>query len=82
MDERLFGGSAGGGSGNASHGMKKPSTMIRIKAYKPLKQKNRQDGYQLQTVDHYGDKCRIFAKCISGGRAFDAVDIMIMTQSS
>ena len=33
------------------------------------------------TQDHYGDKIRVFAKCISGGRAFDQVDIMLMTQS-
>ncbi len=32
--------------------------------------------------DHYGDKIRVFAKCISGGRAFDQVDIMLMTQST
>jgi hypothetical protein len=31
--------------------------------------------------DHYGDKSRVFAKCISGGRPFDMVDIMLMTQS-
>jgi hypothetical protein len=31
--------------------------------------------------DHYGDKIRIFAKCINGGRAFDHVDLMLMTQS-
>lgn len=31
--------------------------------------------------DHYGDKIRVFAKCVSGGRPFDAVDIMLMTQS-
>ena len=31
--------------------------------------------------DVYGDKIRVFAKCIGGGRAFDDVDIMLMTQS-
>ena len=30
--------------------------------------------------DHYGDKVRIFAKCINGGRGGDAIDIMMMTQ--
>ena len=30
---------------------------------------------------HYGDRVRVFAKCINGGRAFDHVDIMLMTQS-
>jgi hypothetical protein len=32
--------------------------------------------------DHYGEKSRVFAKCISGGRPFDMVDIILMTQSS
>ena len=32
-------------------------------------------------TDHYGDKIRIFAKCIAGGAAFHKVDIMLMTQS-
>ena len=31
--------------------------------------------------DHYGDKIRVFAKCINGGRAHDMVDLMLMTQS-
>jgi hypothetical protein len=31
--------------------------------------------------EHYGDKIRIFAKCICGGPAFHKVDIMMMTQS-
>ena len=31
--------------------------------------------------DHYGDKIRIFAKCINSGRVFDHVDLMLMTQS-
>ena len=30
--------------------------------------------------EHYGDKIRIFAKCINGGRGGDAIDIMLMTQ--
>jgi hypothetical protein len=32
-------------------------------------------------TDHYGDKIRIFAKCIAGGAAYHKVDIMLMTQS-
>ena len=32
-------------------------------------------------TDHYGDKIRIFAKCICGGPANHKVDIMLMTQS-
>jgi hypothetical protein len=31
--------------------------------------------------DHYGDKIRIFAKCITGARKHEMVDIMLMTQS-
>jgi hypothetical protein len=31
--------------------------------------------------DHYGDKIRIFAKCIAGGQPHHKVDIMLMTQS-
>lgn len=75
MDERLFGGSAGMGSGNSSHGVKSAGNMIFIKSYKPLLKNGR-------ATEHYGDKCRVFAKCISGGRGTDSVDIMIMTQSS
>lgn len=30
--------------------------------------------------EHYGDKIRVFAKCINGGRGGDAIDIMLMTQ--
>jgi hypothetical protein len=35
----------------------------------------------LNGTDHYGDKIRIFAKCIAGGAAHHKVDIMLMTQS-
>jgi len=31
--------------------------------------------------DHYGDKIRVFAKCISGARKHEMMDIMLMTQS-
>ena len=31
--------------------------------------------------DCYGDRIRVFAKCISGGRPFDMIDLMLMTQS-
>jgi len=31
--------------------------------------------------EHYGDKIRIFAKCIAGGAPHHKVDIMLMTQS-
>tara|TARA_Y100000389_G_scaffold192889_1_gene220948 strand:- start:34397 stop:35443 length:1047 start_codon:yes stop_codon:yes gene_type:complete len=32
-------------------------------------------------LDHYGDKIRIFAKCITGARKHEMMDIMLMTQS-
>lgn len=32
-------------------------------------------------MDHYGDKIRIFCRCINGGRAHEPIDIMLMTQS-
>lgn len=32
-------------------------------------------------TDHYGDKIRIFAKCINGGRPHEPIDLMLMTQS-
>lgn len=31
--------------------------------------------------EHYGDKIRVFAKCINGARPFEMVDLMLMTQS-
>jgi len=31
--------------------------------------------------DHYADRVRVFAKCISGGRKHEMIDIMMMTQS-
>ena len=31
--------------------------------------------------DVYGDKIRIFAKCVSGGRPHEMIDVMLMTQS-
>lgn len=72
MDSRVFG--TGGGYGK-SMGVKNTRCVVRIKSYRMLK-----DGPIMH--DHFGDKTRIFAKCISGGRPFDMVDIMLMTQSS
>jgi hypothetical protein len=34
-----------------------------------------------QHGEHYGDRIRVFAKCVNGGRAHDMIDIMLMTQS-
>jgi hypothetical protein len=72
MDQRLFG--TGGGFGKSA-GVKNTRNVVRIKSYRMVKTGN-------ECYDHFGDKTRIFAKCISGGRPFDMVDIMIMTQSS
>jgi hypothetical protein len=72
MDSRVFG--TGGGYGK-SMGVKNTRSVVRIKSYRMLK-------HEHMCYDHFGDKTRVFAKCISGGRPFDMVDIMLMTQSS
>ena len=76
MDQRLYGG-AFVGIGKSS-GLKDTKMVARIKPYRMVWDSET----SCYSHDHYGDKSRIFAKCISGGRAFDAVDILIMTQSS
>lgn len=35
----------------------------------------------MQGQDVFGDKIRIFAKCMNGGRPYDQIDLMLMTQS-
>ena len=74
VDQRLFG---TGPSYGKSMGQKDTSTVVRIKSYRMHTEDD-----SLVFFDHFGDKVRIFAKCISGGRPFDMVDIMLMTQSS
>jgi hypothetical protein len=74
MDQRLYG---TGPSYGKSVGQKDTSTVVRIKSYRMHTEAHHRVFY-----DHFGDKIRIFAKCISGGRPFDMVDIMLMTQSS
>ncbi len=76
MDERLFGNSSKTGRYS---GQKNTDTVVRIKPYKMYRLPT--DSAKCFYLDHYGDKVRVFAKCISGGRPFDAVDIMLMTQS-
>lgn len=71
----------GYGSGNPLYGKKDGKKVFRIKSYKPAMFVNPANTFG-EVQDVYGDKIRIFAKCITGGRAFDQVDIMIMTQSS
>jgi len=73
MDQKLYGGNNGIGRSN---GLKQTDKIVRVKSYRMHLENN------IFMSDHYGDKSRVFAKCISGGRPFDAVDIMIMTQSS
>lgn len=63
--------------GNIS-GLKSGANKFRIKSYQ-LYQREHLD--ETMCLDHYGDKSRIFAVCLSGGRPFDMVDIMLMTQS-
>lgn len=58
---------------NARDTTDKSRMVFRIKPYVKSK--------RTATGDVYGDKIRVFAKCIGGGRAFDDVDIMLMTQS-
>ena len=36
---------------------------------------------RIEYTDHYGDRIRIFAKCISSARPHEMVDVMMMTQS-
>jgi hypothetical protein len=80
MDQRLYGGNSGIGK---SSGLKQIDKIVRIKSYRMCRSpSNGTTASVMPQSDHYGDKSRVFAKCISGGRAFDAVDIMLMTQSS
>jgi hypothetical protein len=73
-DERLYATSTSLGRSN---GQKSAGTMVRVKSYRMFLV----GGDEKYMFDHYGDKSRIFGKCISGGRPWDAVDIMLMTQS-
>jgi hypothetical protein len=76
MDERLYGSKPTLGR---SSGHKDTTRVVRIKSYR-MHNYAYHDGH-LFCQDHFGDKIRVFAKCISGGRPYDAVDIMLMTQS-
>ena len=39
------------------------------------------DGDKRNYHEHYGDKIRVFAKCIGGGKPYEMIDVMLMTQS-
>lgn len=54
----------------------KSMAVFRIKPYRMSKTR---DGEEY--VDFYGDKSRVFAKCIGGAKPYEMVDIMLMTQS-
>lgn len=41
----------------------------------------RNNNNRIEYTDHYGDRIRIFAKCISSARPHEMVDVMMMTQS-
>jgi len=82
MDERLYGSQPTLGKGS----YKNSKSVVRIKSYHMHTVNTEVVGPPAATrecfvQDHWGDKIRVFAKCISGGRPFDMVDIMLMTQS-
>ena len=80
MDERLYGSKATLGKGS----YKNSKSVVRIKSYQMHKVNAGVAPAQPRECfmqDAWGDKIRVFAKCISGGRPFDMVDIMLMTQS-
>jgi hypothetical protein len=76
LDERLYGNSTSMGRHS---GQKDITKVVRIKSYHMMPIHLTDDSDFM--MDHFGDRTRVFAKCISGGRPFDAVDIMLMTQS-
>lgn len=56
----------------------KANAVFRIKPYRMCNIGSRENR---QYTEHFGDKCRVFAKCIGGGKPYEMVDIMLMTQS-
>ena len=84
MDGKTFG--VASGYGQDYQRCKDTKGIVRIKSYQYRPKTYFIDGpanhvVKLSTKESFGDKIRVFAKCISGGRPFDAVDIMLMTQS-
>ena len=76
FENRLMGSQQGIGNSN---GLKKANTIFRIKSYRNAIKMDEDTPFH---YPHFGDKSRVFAKCIVGGRAGDMVDIMICTHSS
>ena len=56
----------------------KSASVFRIKPYRLACVGS---GEQKMYHDHYGDKIRVFAKCIGGGKPYEMIDVMLMTQS-
>ena len=81
MDEKTFG--VGKGYGQQFQQIKDTKGVVRIKSYKYRPTTYDINGHQVRVTcnESFGDRIRIFAKCISGGRPYDQVDIMMMTQS-
>lgn len=78
-EHRLMGSQPGIG---VTGGLKSSGSIFRIKSYHPVGVSLGGVPRQRIITTHYGDKIRVFAKCIIGGRAGDMVDVMVMTQSS
>ena len=76
FENRLMGSQQGIGNSN---GLKKANTIFRIKSYRNAIKMDEGTPFH---YPHFGDKSRVFAKCIVGGRAGDMVDIMMGVQSS
>ena len=81
MDQKTFG--VGKGYGQQFQQIKDTRGVVRIKSYKyrPTIYDINGSLVRVSCNESFGDKIRIFAKCISGGRPYDQVDIMMMTQS-
>ena len=84
MDGKTFG--VANGYGQDYQRCKDTRGIVRIKSYQYRPRTYHIEGRAgravvLPTKESFGDKIRVFAKCVSGGRPFDAVDIMLMTQS-
>ena len=81
MDEKTFG--VAKGYGQDFQHVKNTKGVVRIKSYKlrPATYVINGTEITLPSAESYGDRIRIFAKCVSGGRPYDQVDIMMMTQS-
>lgn len=57
----------------------KSNAVFRVKPYRMVKDTSGAKPHYYK--DHYGDKIRVFAKCIGGARPYEMMDIMLLTQS-